>query len=508
MFRTFRRLQCAMPLASMPGPNIQNLMEFYQKFPNQGTRARDWGLALNKAYGDVVHIPSPQTGGDQVIAFHPVDIENIMRKEGKYPIGAASLLFMFNYYNQKHGNTGNVGNSQGEEWRRLRSALQKNFFGPKDAASYLPLITPAASDAIGCIGSFSSDLNQFMSLTTYDMMNAVMFGEGLHLASGHGKCDAKDFEFVEHARNTFKAMTRLFSDPKQTGLFFEKPESSEAYIEFESNFSACLARGEYHLENFMAALEKSSSSSPLRDTYIAKKIADKDLTKEEFVSNILGFLFAGVDTTANTLQWIVYQLAAHPQAQAKLRSTVTELLQGGDLTAEAWNKLSYLRFVFKETNRVTPAVDGTIRVLPADYTLRGYNVPAGTMIMLNPSPYHKSTDIWGDDASQWNPERWDRAAQKEAKTEASQNQKHSEYQLDPSFQSSPFLVMPFSKGPRMCLGARLSECEMAAICTRLVQDYEFRLADDSPTPEIDTTGGLARPVPQPKYVFTPMKNKN
>ena len=127
----------------------------------------------------------------------------------------------------------------------------------------------------------------------------------------------------------------------------------------------------------------------------------------------------------NTLGFLLYNLATNPSKQEKVRE---ELMQFGDtLSPKDVDKLRYLSACMKESQRVTPTVNGMTRVTPHDIEVAGYNIPAGTWCY---SSFHHFAENkrYFPDSEVYRPERW----------------------LDPEERKGihPFAVLPFSHGPR------------------------------------------------------------
>ena len=87
----------------------------------------------------------------------------------------------------------------------------------------------------------------------------------------------------------------------------------------------------------------------------------------------MDLLFAGIDTTGNTMGFLMYNLAANPEKQDKLRKECQGL--GKNLTVKDLNELKYLKACIQETNRLTPTVPAFARRIRQDMNLQGYQIP-------------------------------------------------------------------------------------------------------------------------------------
>ncbi|KAI1060322.1 hypothetical protein LB506_011241 [Fusarium annulatum] len=121
---------------------------------------------------------------------------------------------------------------------------------------------------------------------------------------------------------------------------------------------------------------------------------------------------AGSDTTAITLSNILYNLCKHPATMHKLRQELGDARPSGHIsnpiTFREAQGLPYLQAVIKEGLRLHPAVGFTMpRVVPkGGKRLAGRFFPEGTIVGINPWVAHRNTDIFGQDADEFRPERW------------------------------------------------------------------------------------------------------
>lgn len=150
-------------------------------------------------------------------------------------------------------------------------------------------------------------------------------------------------------------------------------------------------------------------------------------TEEHLGANLVELLFAGYNTVVNTMSTAVYLLACNPEKQDKARAQVDEVLKGrSEITWEDVDKLQYLDLVMNETLRLfspTPAIG---RKLEQDTKLGEVICPAGTEIMMPMCAVHRDPTYW-ENPNDFVPERF-------------------------SQEFARCSWMPFSDGPRRCLG--------------------------------------------------------
>lgn len=115
-------------------------------------------------------------------------------------------------------------------------------------------------------------------------------------------------------------------------------------------------------------------------------MSDKDLFGE-----VIGFLFAGFETTSIGMTWTLLQLAQYPDIQVKVRDEVNQVLKenNGVINNETLDQLKYLTCVIKETLRILPPLVTMFRRAKKDDTLKGYYIPAGTIVGLHVGALHR-----------------------------------------------------------------------------------------------------------------------
>ncbi|WP_434722332.1 cytochrome P450 [Mesorhizobium sp. RIZ17] len=162
---------------------------------------------------------------------------------------------------------------------------------------------------------------------------------------------------------------------------------------------------------------------------------------EEFVMN----LFAGVETTVTTVQWVIDRLGANQQVQERIHEEITG------------NKAQtpFTDCFINETMRYFPPIPFLTREVSTDAVLDGSPLRAGQLIMLSVVGVHQHPEFWE------NPRTFD-SSRKEF--------------INNSFDRRAFI--PFLTGPRMCGGARLGRLEVDQAVRAVVRQFAFARLDD------------------------------
>jgi len=135
------------------------------------------------------------------------------------------------------------------------------------------------------------------------------------------------------------------------------------------------------------------------------------------MGNAFIFLFAGHETTANTLHYALLLLAQRPDVQNILLNEIDEVYQRAALEGRAqleyepdFNRARWTFAIMSETLRIYSPTGMTNKWTAADQPItfenRTYAIPQGTRISINATGIHSSPKVWGDDAMKWEPSRW------------------------------------------------------------------------------------------------------
>ncbi|NXU53887.1 CP4FE hydroxylase, partial [Turnix velox] len=170
----------------------------------------------------------------------------------------------------------------------------------------------------------------------------------------------------------------------------------------------------------------------------------------------------GHDTTASGLAWLFYNLACHPHHQERCRQEVHQLLKGRNPEEMKWEDLSHLPFTtmcIKESLRLHPPVTAVSRRTTEDIPLRdGRVIPKGVISLLSIYGTHHNPHIWPE-PQVFNPLR---------------------FSPENIQKRSPMAYIPFSAGPRNCIGQTFAMLEMKVVAALTVARFTIRLDTKRP----------------------------
>ena len=194
-----------------------------------------------------------------------------------------------------------------------------------------------------------------------------------------------------------------------------------------------------------------------RDQKTSQAMPDRQLANE-----VATLIVAGHETTASTLNWTWYLLSQHPEVEEKLSSELNNLLGSQIPGLDDLPKFAYTRQVIDEALRLYPAGWLMTRRALKDDHLGDYFVPAGTEIYISPYFIHRHPNLW-EDPDRFNPDRF------------GPNHSHDRHLL---------AMLPFSAGPRNCIGELFARVEMQIHLMTIAKQLRLRFVEKNP-PELD-----------------------
>jgi cytochrome P450 len=167
---------------------------------------------------------------------------------------------------------------------------------------------------------------------------------------------------------------------------------------------------------------------------------------------------AGHETTSNALSWTWYLLSQNPHAEALLHAELDTVLQGKVPTFEDVPRLPYTEMVLAESMRLYPPAWAVGRLTIEDYSVAGYVIPKGSLVLLSQYVMHRDARFFPDPEI-FDPERWLQEA-KEARPQ--------------------FSYFPFGGGPRRCIGEGFAWMEGILLLATLASRWRMRLDPSHP----------------------------
>lgn len=379
---------------------------------------------LQRAYGDLVSMVRPN-GRLAYFVNDPDEVRRILvRRHGRYRKGPG-----FERVKMLLGNGLIV--SDGDVWRRSRTMIQPAF--SRQNVHLLLKVMVECSDRRAVRWAAAARDGETLNITA----ETCDFALELILISIFGD----DYErcIVTDGENPFAFLSR--DSTRDLSVVMKVRRLRQLLMQIIGDRKAGRgSRGFDFLSMYLEATDKEGRS----------------FTDAELLDELMTLIVAGFETSANTLNWVWYLVAKHPEVEARLIDEAERILPNvSALSAESLGEMQYTQQVLEETLRLYPPVWlFTRRSHDAD-ELEHFDVPPDTDIYLSPYILHRTERYWPE-PDRFDPERF--AIGDKPKKE------------------HPFF--PFSLGPRRCLGEYFSFLEMKVHLGFLLPRFRMQLVDD------------------------------
>ncbi|MCJ1388136.1 hypothetical protein MMC18_000981 [Xylographa bjoerkii] len=341
---------------------------------------------------------------------------------------------------------------EGAAWKRSRELLRPQFY--REQYRDLGVFEEHVDDLISSIPRKEPiDLQQLFFRFTLDTSTAILFGRSVFSLKLNSLRDSTKFgKDFDTAQDFVVKRFRLLD------LYW--------FIGGRKFQEACTSVHTFVEEIIQQRYTSKDIAEGTEEHYIFLDAVAKDAKdKTELRDQLLNILLAGRDTTACLLTWTFHLLLRHPQVLDKLRKEI-DLVSGNDSTLnhEDLQRMTYLANVIKETLRLFPPVPVNTRTARKTTFLPTGGGPDGSSPVLirrgeNVAyciyAMHRRKDLYGDDAEEFRPERWD----------------DKDLPLYRDKTNAAWGFLPFNGGPRVCLGQEFGLTEASYAVVRILQRF-------------------------------------
>ncbi|PKS09527.1 hypothetical protein jhhlp_004144 [Lomentospora prolificans] len=282
------------------------------------------------------------------------------------------------------------------------------------------------------------EMQEMFYMLTMDTSTDFMFGQSTNTLTNPTK---EALEFMK----TFDRSTHGAAKITRTGPLARYLPKTE----FNANRKVYVGFVDRYIQEAMAR-----DKTPERSYIFLDELVKSGASPDQIRDQILGLILGGRDTTAGALSMSLWIFARRPDIVKSLRDEIAQL-DGKKPKWEQLKNMRYLNFFIKELLRLYPSVGGTGRqaikdtVLPTGGGLDGKSplfVPKGSVVRWSMYTLHRRKDTFGPDADEFRPERWDTLR-------------------------SSWGWIPFSGGPRICIGQQFALTQLSYTIVRILQRF-------------------------------------
>ena len=337
--------------------------------------------------------------------------------------------------------------AEGESWRTQRRALAP-LFSPREVSGFAGAMQTVAARAVARLrirpDGAVADVGDVMARIALEMLEETLFSQGLgqekssfraaitRYAETFGRVDPLDLlgapDFVPRIGRWLGRSTLKFYD-----------EAVEAII---GSRRALIEAGGEPPRDVLTLLLTA------RDPETGEGLPEASIR-----ANVITFINAGHETTANALTWTLYLLSRAPDWREQAEAEAEQAFDPG--RPASLGDCRVVRAVLDEAMRLYPPVALLTREAIADDEILGVRVPARTIVLISPYVLHRHRSLWE------HPDAFD----------------PSRFLGDHRERIDRFAYIPFGAGPRVCIGMAFSLQEAVIILANLLRVFRFELVE-------------------------------
>lgn len=361
--------------------------------------------------------------------------------------------------------------SEGELWRRQRK-LMAPLFQHSQIAQYVDSMVDCA---LGTVGAWEDgqaiDLHRETTRIAMSVAGRTLFdAESLSAADEVGAALTTSLHWINGRLNSPLMILQLLlieGLERSGGRLPERMRRrSEAWIARLRTPLALPGREYRAVRQAIATLdrrvqqmiEERRAAGLVRPDLLTKLLQARDeddgsrMNDKQVRDEILTLFIGGHEGTSNALAFTLYFLLTHPWAHRKVQAEV-DALEGRRPGVADLPRLSYTLMALKESMRIYPPAYLFGKQARHDVEAEGYRIPRGTHVFISPYALHRRPDIWPD-PDRFDPERFSPEAEQAR---------------------ARFSYLPFSLGPRICIGNHFALIEGQVVLATLLQRARFTL---------------------------------
>ncbi|XP_071131030.1 cytochrome P450 10-like isoform X1 [Mytilus edulis] len=451
------------PFSEMPealsGPRFISMFYFiYLYITKKSPALTSFYTTMKQKHGDIYKQNISMGKGENFIVMvgHPDYAKTLFQAPEKEH--RRFKLQLMDFFTKKNNFQKPLALLDGKEWEVQRKPTQEKMLRPAVVANYVPLIEKVTDDFIEKLGRKDKTEDLFTDLLNYatESVGMLCFNKRL------GCMENDNNPVAVHVRKLFEMLGTSVMRPRKSHM----TPDSKFYQEYEKRtFEFTKIAGDL-IDSQKVLLTKMKDEGRLEKyleeepNFLHSLLSDPRVTEESATSMVTTLFGAGIETSANTLTFVLTDLSLYPDKQKKLYEEIQRIVgDSTNLTKEHLARMSYLKACVKESIRKTfPLSSGTGRYLETDLEVGGYEIPKDTLVVVN-SALMSNDERFFPRPTEYLPERWLRDTE-------------GELAISRNF---PFAYTPFGYGPRSCLGQRFAENEIFIAVIKILQNFEISL---------------------------------
>ncbi len=344
------------------------------------------------------------------------------------------------------GLTGGLLTAEGSEWRTQRRALAP-LFARRTILSFSTVMIAVIAALIDRLSALDGQVIDFaveVTRVTLEILQRTIFSDGL----------GSDREDIRLAMKTYFETIGQIDPFDMLGIPAAVPRPHRWKVRpalrlFESAIDTIVTTRRQKMADDPGAIPRDFLTLLLeaRDAETGAALSESAIR-----ANVLTFIAAGHETTANCIIWSLFLLSQSAEWRERVQAEADRELDG-DVEGIA-ERLVETRAVIDEANRLYPPITTISRAAVGPDTLAGQPIKRGTLIAIAPYVLHRHRALW-DDPDCFDPRRFLPGARETI---------------------DRFAYIPFGVGPRICIGQALALQEASIVVATIMRNFTLQLA--------------------------------
>lgn len=349
--------------------------------------------------------------------------------------------------------------STGDKWRSRRKMLTPTFHF-SILADFLDVMNEQSDILIQKmqkhVGGEPFNCFSYITLCALDIICETAMGKNVYAQSN------ADSEYVQSVYKMSDIITRRQRFPWWWpewiyNTFGEGKEHTRRLKILHSFTSSVIKERAEHMSE--GSESESDHGSRKRRAFLDMLLKTTDeagrmLSHEDIQEEVDTFMFEGHDTTAAALNWTLHLIGSDRDVQNKVQAELKEVFGSSDrqVGVEDLKRLRYLECVIKESLRIFPSVPLFARSICEDCHIRGFKVPQGVNAVIIPYALHRDPRFFPE-PEEFRPDR---------------------FLPENSVGRHPYAYIPFSAGPRNCIGQRFALMEEKVVLATVLRHFDVQ----------------------------------
>ncbi|XP_062545704.1 cytochrome P450 4c3-like [Armigeres subalbatus] len=356
----------------------------------------------------------------------------------------------------------------GSRWHKRRKALNPTF-NYKMLSDFLEVFNRQAQTMVRVMGKElrnenGFDCTRYATLCSLDILCETAMGCPIYAQEQFGSEYVKAHEEIGHIM--LERLQKIWLHPdfiyKRTEYFKRQVECLKILHEFSDSvikkrrLQRAASMANKQVDNTSEVGQKRQLAFLdllLEATQDGQPLSDRDIRDE-----VDTFILGGHDTTATAIGWFLHLLGSNPLIQDRAFEEIDSIMEHDcerSPTMIELNEMKYLECCIKEALRLFPSIPIIARKLTESVSVGNYTIPAGTNAVIVVYQLHRDGRFFP------NPDKFD----------------PDRFLPENSQQRHQYAYIPFSAGPRNCIGQKFGLLEVKAVAVALLRKYRIESLD-------------------------------